>query len=209
MSAIDDYKLGYVNSGDNIRGVARASRMNAIQNLSKETSFGQPYSRSGSALRMIGPGWVINRQRRGIVRGGAQSFPWQISIVTETDAMFTKVRPGTINSLIPSNMFDRWEISTGSTFYVTLDCTTDGYNVTSARIDGNSTVPADVIGVNLNIAPIEFSIPLGIVIGGKTFQLVTRLLTVTPAKVVQTLTSNPQPGRPYYDFMYTWTVTSF
>jgi hypothetical protein len=63
-SPTDLYKLGKVNPGDNIRGVARADRIMALQNISKAHVNGEPYSQSSNLDRVIGPGWVIHRRRR-------------------------------------------------------------------------------------------------------------------------------------------------
>ena len=66
----DSSKFTRVNPGDDIRGVSRSERIMALQNTTRSQINGEPYSPSGNLNRIIGPGWVIHRQRRRQIFGG-------------------------------------------------------------------------------------------------------------------------------------------
>lgn len=138
-----------------------------------------------------------------------QSFPWQITASSQNGQIIVKVKPGTINGLLPSNMFDTWTVGATGTTYVTLDCTTDGYNITDAEVDGNSTVPPDPFTSELNLLPFEFSILLGVIVDRRVFQTTENLLEATAKAGLQVLKDDPQPGEPYYDTYWTWMISSY
>lgn len=101
-------KLGLVNPGDNLRSVARTDRITALQDMSRAQHMGEPFSQGANLQRVIGPGWVIHRQRRSRGRGGGvTNFPWKIIMSGNIDTgPSVKILPGTINNIIPSNMFE-------------------------------------------------------------------------------------------------------
>lgn len=133
----------------------------------------------------------------------ARPFPWAIRF-NGTD-MTVSVGPGTINSTLPSNIFENLTVNQFGTFYVTLDCNTDGDSITDATIDATPT-PPDPIGSGTNAAPDSFSVLLGLVVDGHVFQLIDYLLSANPLATIQTLKESLIPGEPYYDTQYTWSV---
>lgn len=208
MSANSDYKLPNVGSGDNVKAVARSARINALQNLSKEQTQGAPYSRSG-VPRAIGPGFVVNRKPTSLFKGGITKFPWQMLIVTDGfGAHYVKLRPGTLNNMIPINMFDQFAIDSTNTWYVTLEANTDGYRPTTCalRADTSPPVPFDI---QVNVAPAYFQVLIGVIVNLTLFQMIDSLLMATPYDVISSLTDSPQPGRPLWDLNYTWYIDTY
>lgn len=209
MSAADDYKLSRIYPGGDVRDAARASRINALQGASRSFDRGDPFSRATNSYRMIGPGWVINRARRGVIRGGGVApFPWQMIIVTVDGTYYVKCRLGTINNMIPINMFEQFAITDTGTWYVILDVDTDGYRPVTCNL-GVDTSPPPPLDVDVNVAPDNFQVLIGTIVNLVKFQAVDGLLSATPTIALQTLTENPQPGRPYWDNNYMWNLTQY
>jgi hypothetical protein len=134
--------------------------------------------------------------------GGITGFPWEITI---ENGPVVRVAPGTINNLLPANIFNVFAINEFGTFFVILDVFTDGTNITLAQIDIEEEPPTPT-PYTLNVAPGEFEVLLGIVVDQEPFQLVDSILSANPKAGLQTLAVDPEPGRPYYDINWTWEV---
>lgn len=211
MSANNDYKLGSrVYSGDDVRAVARATRVEGLQNLSRSQSDGNPYSRSNVG-RIIGPGWVVNRRLTAPRRGGRakRHFPWEISIAgSSSSGSYITLRAGTLNGLLPINMFQQFGISGSGTVYVVLRVFTDGVQPSSASLELESQPPEPPPHF-VNVAPAAFPILIGLTVDLKPFNTVDGLLEATPKVVLKTTVSNPSPGTPLYDLHWSWSVTQY
>lgn len=209
MSANNDYKLkNNVYSGDNVRAVARASRVDGLQNISLSQVAGDQYARTTGLLRAVGPGWVVNRQGRKILKGGRarRTFPWQISIDGNG---FIHVKPGTINGLLPVNIFATLgPTGQGTIGYVALQCFTDGVTPTDAQLYFSTSVPPPPAHA-INVTPFEFQVLIGCTVDLAPLNVVDGLLWANPKIAIQTLKPQPIPGAPYYDNNYTWEITQY
>lgn len=207
-------KFQQVNAGDDVRSVAQSGRVNSLQDLTKSLVGGDQVTQSGSGRRVVGPGYSIikNKNSNFVAKRGRGHFPWEISVVNVSlDPLVpdyrVKVRPGTMNSLIPSNMFDNFSIATTGTYYVSLECATDGSSVTGAAISVGITAPLP-IDEDIGAAPDAFSILLGVVVDLSKYQLVDYVLFAIPVRTLYSLTDTPTPGEPYYDLHYTWQINT-
>jgi hypothetical protein len=100
-------KLGRVNRGDDIRGVARADRIMGLQDIAKSHVNGEPYSPSANLNRIIGPGWVIHRRRRVRTnQAGAARHPLQLYDASTVNATKVGITFGTVAGLVPDGWFD-------------------------------------------------------------------------------------------------------
>jgi hypothetical protein len=205
-----------VAKGDNVHSVANADRINALQDAVKLITRGDHINAGQGMLKTIGQDGLTMlsvRQKTVPLGKGSGSFPWQITASAVADSSGTKaikVRPGTVNGFLPTNMFDSFDIGTGpgETYYVTLDITTDGTQVTDASIDQNGGPPAP-IGSELAIPPSDFRVLLGVVVGGTVFQLIKQLLNIYPAVTVLTAKDSPVIGEPFFDINYTWNIATY
>ena len=136
--------------------------------------------------------------------GGKTHFPFEISTTTINGQLHVKVRPGTLNSLLPVNMFDVFPISDTGTFYVTLDIDSDGDSVTRIEIDVDSEYPDSLGESAVGVAPEYFQIMLGLVVNKKSFNVIKSSIYTVPQETIRTLSDDAQPGKPYYDINYTW-----
>ena len=145
-------------------------------------------------------------------------FPFQIYVVAHTDddgdpdgTYDVTLYPGTINQFMPSNMFDVVNISADDDQYITLDCESDGYGITSCTWNADSDAP-DPAEATSDTPPSSFSVLLGVVhfddddnmtIG----QTVNTSLSATPIEWLRTDNPDADPfGLPYTSF-YAWKIT--
>jgi len=206
----EQHKLRRTNSGDDIRDTARSGRINALQSLSNSFMNGEAYSPASNTgvYRTIGPGFVVHRTRRPrIFGGGTFHFPWEITIKSAQGTYYITIRPGTVNNMLPSNMFQNLGISGVGTIYVIVHVLTDGQKPTNLLID-IATQPPQAPGVNPWVPPQSFDILLGVIVNVKVFQIISDPLNCQPRLVNQTLRDNPQPGQPYLQNNYTWQTDS-
>lgn len=202
-------KLQRVNTGDNVKVVSKSSRVNALQDLSKALIDGTPISKGAGTGRIIGPGYNIQRSRRPRIFAGAKvgKFPWKIISTSLGGAPAVKIYPGTINNALPGNMFDVFPISSEGLFYVYLNIITDGVGITDVAIVVN-TAPSPPLTWATNIAPINFTWDLGVVLNGAIYQLSNTLLSATPMQVGTVSKGAPVPGQPLVDYLISWSVSA-
>ena len=207
MSAKDDYKLRSVGSGDNVRSVARASRINALQNLTRSQVSGDQYGRSSGSLRSIGPGWVVQRRSGGLHRGASTgTHPWHLSIGS---GQTVRVSPGTINGTLPINMFDSFgPIAETGTSYIILQCYSDGVDLTYSALSLSSS-PPEFTTHSISSAPLQFQFLIGVVVNLRPFDVADGLLWATATQGVRLTKPGPGPGEPYYDNTYTWVIEQY
>jgi hypothetical protein len=203
-------KLIPVKKGDSTRKVASSERVNAIQEAIKAMARGDHIRTGKNLRRKTGSGFVmLTADDQGGGGGGEGDFPWQISVEEDPPAgsgvWSVHVKPGTINNILPSNIFDSFEISETGTFYVVLDVTTDGDSPTDASLDAVSS-PPEGIGSSMGVAPDSFSILLGVVVDKVPFQLINTLINVQPQLTILSLSATPTPGQPFFDLNYTWQI---
>jgi hypothetical protein len=98
-----------------------------------------------------GLGYTLVRTKTGTVikakPGGAtgSSCPFDVSLATtETPGTLSAtLRPGSVNELLPTNIFDGFDVSSTGLFFVKLLVTSDGEKITSSEveIDGDEPEP--------------------------------------------------------------------
>jgi hypothetical protein len=211
--ALNEYlsKLTPVKKGDSIRKVASSERMNAIQASIFALSKGDNVIAGDNLRKKTFTNSVMLSADSGGRGGGAavDHFPWEISVEEDpppgSGTWSVHIRPGTISGILPSNMFDTFQIFETGTFYVVLDVTTDGDTPTDASLDVVTFQPAP-IGSGENLAPVDFSILLGLVVDKVPFQIINYNFQVFPQETTDTLRTSPVPGEPFYDKNYTWVV---
>ena len=142
--------------------------------------------------------------------GGASTiypFDAYLSAGTATYA----VQPGTINGLLPSNYNSTFTLTPGTTYYLVLNVTTSGGQVTGATLAFNTSAPA-AIPVNAGQPPTSFSFLIGVLLVGATSG--TWYRTIGPGSLsaagqlsYQANATSPSPGTLPYTNYYTWVVT--
>lgn len=107
-------------------------------------------------------------------------YPFEVTVNAGTGGALTaKVSPGTLNNIIPTNIFDDISVAATGMAYIWLDVTTDGKKVTSmtiatgAALTGGNDATADT-------APSSFKVPIAIVKDAKVLTIVRTNLSYLP-----------------------------
>jgi hypothetical protein len=203
-------KLGRINKGDDVRSVARSDRINAMQELIKSLLRGDQFVTNRNTIRKrTSEGLTQLDVNRASSRFPATTpFPWEITIENNSDGQaYVAVYPGTINNLLPTNIFlkDLFINITG-TYFVVLHVDTDGNKPTLSFLQIR-TEPPQGLGWDQNIPPLQFDLLLGLVVDSVPFQLVSDLLLADPIAGAKTLRDPLIPGEPYYDINYSWLIS--
>ena len=91
------------------------------------------------------------------------------------------VQPGTVNGIIPSNLFDSFAIDLTSTWYLVVTCSASDGVVTSAVLSASTTPPTPQ-SASASLPPATFVIPFGIIIAGTAYCLLTaNWISATPS----------------------------
>lgn len=138
--------------------------------------------------------------RRG---GGSTPSPFDCT-VSGTDLT---LRPGTINQVLPSNIFSTLTLPGGTyTRYIVLTATCASGLVTSAALSVDVAAPA-APGVDAGSPPTTFAVLLAIIVDGVAYR------TIAPgslqAQVVESFRTDkasPTFGLSPYDIYYTWLI---
>jgi hypothetical protein len=147
--------------------------------------------------------------------GGGSSLtrhPFQISSTPNPDnedQYFVTVRPGTINSLLPSDIFDgpslaRNTIAANSLSYVVLDASSDGQQITTASVSVESSAPSaqtpEIFGL-----PSSAQFLLGVVHNSNVFQVqFTNLVVTGKQQFIASKSSPAAVGELPYEIYYVW-----
>jgi len=201
-------KLGTVNPGDDIRGVARADRIMGLQNITKSQVNGEPYSQSSTINRVIGPGYVIHRNKKGRApaSGLATDYPWKISTIRDSFGfLYVVIKPGTINGALPINIFTPLAAPDTGTVYVDLAVVTDGKQITGSalRID---TSPPQALPSNPQVAPESFVLVIGVLVNASPFNVVRKDLM---AETIITVVTTDNDGTGTQINNYSWKLSSY
>lgn len=118
-----------------------------------------------------------------------------------------QVWPGTINGLIPSNLFDGGELrkftSDDTLQNVLLKCTSDGKELNACTIEAEDSLPEPEPAVKYGVPP-TLNIVLGAVFKGAAFQVEFDNLSATPEMVYITEKESPAAGEYPYDVYLNW-----
>lgn len=150
----------------------------------------------------------------------ATHHAWETTFANEgtSDAPNYKirVRPGSMNSLIPSNIFDGFAVGGAGLFYVKLRCDTDGRTPNAITVLANSTPIDPAVVVAQNTPPPTFFDVLALVavtdnsgggLSAKVYQVRFSNLSATP--VIDTLVSvtATDPGQEPFVRWWKWQIT--
>lgn len=114
--------------------------------------------------------------------GKASTHPFKIKFFTSEKTDSIKVMPGTVNQIIPSNIFDKIIVDTSDVVYVKLKVATNGKMIVSCAITVNNQ-PLDLASPRMqqNIAPSTFEVVLGLIDEGKVYQIIKDNISAIPS----------------------------
>ena len=153
--------------------------------------------------------------------GGTERHPWQIHNMTgvgepdeqgDYNSYEFQVWPGTINGLIPSNLFDGGQLRkfTGDATLknVLLKCTSDGKELNACTIEVDASVPTPSPAVKYGV-PSNLNIVLGAVVKSAAFQVEFDNLSATPQMVYIKEKGSVAAGEYPYEVYLNWIYHSY
>jgi len=188
-----------------------ADRLNTIL---QEIRRNKPKGERGITVRQDGTGTYIGLAA-SLPRGGGTTIaptthPFQINSTKDEvgDDYTVTVRPGTINSLLPTNLMDGNELNgfalTADTLkYVVLTATAASNALTSCSLSLDSSAPGTQTPLAFAL-PSEYKVLLGIVYNATVHQVVNTNLSVSGKQAYITDKTNPPPGALPYDVFLQW-----
>ena len=131
--------------------------------------------------------------------------PWQINFKKVEDVDGITIRPGSVDGVVPNNIFSFFPIGTG-TQYVVLNIEANHAGVVQCVITLDSAVP-DVSGTAQNAAPDNFTDVIGVIHEGNIFQIRKKNLTCSTQVALIIPSETVEPWRENLIRYYKWIVT--
>lgn len=149
-------------------GSPLGNRFDALVDAVKATSISQG---RGYRVRKTALGTVLDIEPA--IGGGGSTCPFEISVVAgaTSGTLDVTVSPGTVNSLLPSNYADTFNVSASGLKFVKVNVTTDGAKVTSCALDVDTTAPTPA-------APTPFALPeldtvaIGVIVNDTAYRMI-------------------------------------
>jgi hypothetical protein len=127
--------------------------------------------------------------------------PWEPTI---DSSGYLSVRPGALNSLVPSNIFDTFSVGS-SLNYIKLHAETDGARVTSlALVVDSSPIASSPVDVTISTPPTSFDLVVGMTNSGTAWQIEFSNLDYEPRNVFLTPKIPATPGEEPFDRWWRW-----
>lgn len=190
-----------------------ADRLNSIL---AEIKKNKPLPGRGITLRQTGQGTAIDLATA--IKGGggvaAETHPFQISVSynAETENYEATVRPGTLNTILPNNIFSgsdlaKFNYPEDAIRYVVLTGTSNGSQFTSCALSVVSSAPGAQTP-SLFSVPTEAKYLIGIVRNAQIYQIVKNNIVVTGKQhFVKDKASPAPPGVLPYEIYFLWDAT--
>ena len=138
--------------------------------------------------------------------GNNNARPWDLTVSESGGVTSVRIVPGTINNIVPSNMFANILAGTADTLFVKLACSTDGMVITDVFIYMNSNPAAAQTAVN-SALPTYFEFTVGVINNGTGYNTAQRLLAAVGSRLFITDKNTPaQPGELAFQEWLVWAV---
>lgn len=106
-------------------------------------------------------------------------LPWDIITTKRQQSTYVNIWPGTVNGIMPENMYEEFQISDESTNLIKLTIDSDGSSITSVTINVDSSQPDYQLATE-NALPSGFDILVGIIKNGFSSNLARKNIQMTP-----------------------------
>jgi hypothetical protein len=142
---------------------------------------------------------------KGTASAALQSFDVIIGS-DENGTPTATIVPGTLNGILPSNMFDSFTLDATSTWYFKAGATTDGTQVTAVEIYVDQSPPDQQTPVPQAL-PAAFDKLFALVKAGKVFRMIPDgSITVASQPLFTADRETWTPGKPMTETWYSWAV---
>lgn len=140
----------------------------------------------------------------------ATPYPFDVTFGPGSDGTHktATVRPGTINSLIPSNYTTTYDLSDTGSYYLILSATSTSGEITGCTLSCPASPPG-ALPVLMGAPPTAFDYLLGVIVNNVWFRTIGNgSLFASGAEVFRISKTSPAPGTLPYDIYYTWAITN-
>lgn len=127
---------------------------------------------------------------------------WSPSLNSDTHEI--TLYPGSINGLVPSNMFDTFSVS--GTQYIVATCTTDGSQINAITLAVESSPPTPAAATS-GAAPLSFKVLITIFNDDLAYNMGGCGMTFVPQESIRVDKVSPTPGTLPYTSWYVWSRT--
>lgn len=194
--------------GRSLRSQLTARRLNDIQRSIPKVQ----YNGGGARVSHLGGQTFVQVPRPRPSSGTPKAFtPFEIFATKNMvglppiwDGTYNvTLYPGTVNLLLPSNIFNTINQAIASTQYVILNCISDGLAITSSSWDIESSAPTPLDAV-ADSPPASAQILLGVIVYNaitdtiQIFQIITDNIDLTPTEWIRV----PRPGAGPFELAY-------
>lgn len=132
--------------------------------------------------------------------------PFDVMSGTAEGASSATIVPGTLNGILPTNMFDSFTLDATSTWYFKAGATTDGTQVTAVEIFVDNS-PPDVQVPVPQALPASFDKLFAMSVDGKVFRMIPDgSITVAAQPLFTADRTSWAPGKPMTETWYSWAV---
>lgn len=197
-------------SGRPLLSEITADKLNRIL---AEIKRNRPVVAAPLSARVTGDGTHISIKTKGNATT-SETHPFQITSFIDPDSnpespsYLATVRPGTINTLLPTGILDggilaQNEIPSDSLRYVVLEANSDGEQMTAAAVSVETSAP-DAQTPEIFGLPTTAKFLLGLVYNSNVFQIVKDNILVTGKQQFITSKENAGIGELPYEIHYVW-----
>lgn len=193
----------------NYLGISSASTRSRL-NLLEDSSNGNRINNCVGSLGRRGSGGasIYTPRRAGSTSSTRSPFDLLVSLDIPDSQIDVTIIPGTVNGVLPSNVFatiiETYDAMSPITYYATVDCVTDGKEITSVAWSLSTSLPAGQTAI-VWAAPASFSYLFGIIVGLSVFRTIARAsLTFQPSLTVAVPKAVISPNIIPYDNYYNW-----
>jgi hypothetical protein len=193
-----------------------ADRLNTIL---QEIKRNKPKGERGITVRQDGTGTYIglaaSLPRGGTSTPATETHPFQITSRQDPDSdpedptYLVTIRPGTINALLPTDIFDgtalnEFSLAADTLSYVVLSATSDGEQITSATVSLESSPPTAQTPAVFGL-PASADFLLGAVFNTSVYQVISTNLSLTgKQQYIASKDAPAEPGELPYEIYYVW-----
>ena len=182
-------------------------RFSVVQDLNRLAAAvdGAQIEVTGGGLATRGPGNIslfIPRQS-----STTAILPFDVLFTSTGVTTQFRLYPGTVNGLLPSNIFTDVTFTGTGTEYIKLACVSDTFRVTAVDVTCNSTAPV-LPAPTQNAAPASFDILVAVLVNGALFQIWEDNAIARPLLTYMLAKTAPTPGQPAFDLYYSWEIAA-
>ena len=189
-----------------------------LNRILAEIKRNRPVVAAPLSARVTGDGTHISIKQTsggGTSTPATETHPFQITSRQDPESdpedptYLVTIRPGTINALLPTDIFDgtalnEFTLAADTLSYVVLSATSDGEQITSATVSLESSPPTAQTPAVFGL-PASADFLLGAVFNTSVYQVISTNLSLTgKQQYIASKDAPAEPGELPYEIYYVW-----